>query len=53
VQRYLRPLLERIMNGDIDPSSIITHRIGIDSVPAAYKLFRDKEDQCIKVVITF
>ncbi len=25
VQRYMRPLLERIQNGEIDPSFIITH----------------------------
>jgi threonine dehydrogenase-like Zn-dependent dehydrogenase len=49
--RYLRPLLERIENGEIDPSFVITHRIGLDEVPAAYRTFRDKEDECVKVVI--
>jgi threonine dehydrogenase-like Zn-dependent dehydrogenase len=51
VQRYMKHLLERIENGEIDPSYIITHRINLDEAPDAYKTFRDKEDNCIKVVI--
>lgn len=52
MQRYTRPLLELIQNGKIDPSAIITHRLGLADAPAAYKTFRDKEDGCIKVVLT-
>jgi len=51
MQRYLRPLLERIERGEIDPSFIITHRLKLDDAPWAYKTFRDKEDGCIKVVL--
>ena len=51
VQRYLHPLLDRIQNGDIDPRFIITHRLPLDDAPHAYKVFRDKEDGCIKVVL--
>jgi len=51
VQRYMRPLLERIQNGEIDPSYIITHRMALDEAPQAYKMFRDKQDQCMKVVL--
>jgi threonine dehydrogenase-like Zn-dependent dehydrogenase len=51
VHRYLRPLLERIEKGDIDPSFVITHRVSLDEVPQAYQTFRDKQDECIKVVI--
>ena len=50
MQRYLKPLLERIEKGEIDPSFIITHRVSLDEVPEAYKTFRDKKDGCIKVV---
>jgi threonine dehydrogenase-like Zn-dependent dehydrogenase len=50
-QRYMKPLLERILNGDIDPSFVITHRIRIDEGPEAYKMFSDRKDECIKVVI--
>ncbi len=49
--RYMRPLLERIQRGEIDPSFVITHRVGIDEVPEMYQTFRDKEERCIKVVI--
>jgi threonine dehydrogenase-like Zn-dependent dehydrogenase len=52
VQRYLHPLLERIGNGDIDPSYIITHRLQLKDAPQAYETFRDKQDECIKVVLT-
>ena len=51
VQRYTKPLLEKIQAGDIDPSFVITHTIPLDDAPAAYKTFRDKKDHCIKVVI--
>jgi threonine dehydrogenase-like Zn-dependent dehydrogenase len=51
VQRYLEPLLEKIEEGQIDPSFVITHSLGLDEGPQAYKTFRDKEDGCIKVVL--
>jgi threonine dehydrogenase-like Zn-dependent dehydrogenase len=49
--RYMRPLLRRIEAGEIDPSFIITHRVGLDDAPAAYRTFRDKQEGCIKVVM--
>jgi threonine dehydrogenase-like Zn-dependent dehydrogenase len=52
VQRYLRPLLEKIEDGEIDPSFIVTHRVNLQDAPKAYQQFRDKEDGCIKVVLT-
>ena len=52
VQRYLEPLLKKIEDGEIDPSFVITHRLKLDEAPEAYKTFRDKEDNCIKVVLT-
>jgi len=52
VHRYLRPLLERIENGDIDPSFIITHRMRLEDAAKGYRTFRDKIDDCIKVVLT-
>lgn len=51
MHRYMRPLLERIEKGDIDPSRIITHRLNLSDGPDAYKTFRDKKDGCIKVVM--
>jgi threonine dehydrogenase-like Zn-dependent dehydrogenase len=49
--KYLKPLLDRIVNGEIDPSFLITHRIRIDDAPSAYKTFRNHADHCIKVVM--
>jgi threonine dehydrogenase-like Zn-dependent dehydrogenase len=49
--RYMRPLLARIENGEIDPSFVVTHRLPLDKADEAYFMFRDKEDECIKVVL--
>ncbi|TML67116.1 MAG: glutathione-dependent formaldehyde dehydrogenase [Actinobacteria bacterium] len=51
VQRYLRPLLERIQNGDIDPSFVITHELSLDDAARGYELFKHKRDDCLKVVL--
>jgi len=51
VQRYMRPLLERIQDGDIDPSFIITHEIPLNQAPRGYELFKNKQDGCLKVVL--
>jgi threonine dehydrogenase-like Zn-dependent dehydrogenase len=51
VHRYLRPLLERIEKGQVDPTRIITHRGGLDDAPALYRLFRDEKEDCVKVVL--
>lgn len=49
--RYLAPLLEKVQNGEIDPSFVITHRATLEEGPELYKAFRDKQDGCIKVVM--
>ncbi len=51
VHSYLNPLLHRIEVGEIDPSFVITHRMNLDDAPSAYRTFRDKQDECIKVVL--
>jgi len=51
VQRYTKPLLEKIQAGEIDPSFVITHEVPLEKAPEMYKTFRDKEDRCIKVVL--
>lgn len=51
VQRYMKPLLERVEKGEIDPSFVITHRFRLDEAPKGYDIFRNKEDECIKVVL--
>jgi len=51
VHKYLPTLLERIARGEIDPSFVVTHRVALDEAPMMYQTFRDKQDDCIKVVI--
>ena len=51
VQRYMRPLLAMIENGDIDPSFVVTHRMSLDDAPRAYEMFKHRKDDCIKVVL--
>lgn len=51
VHKYLDTLLALIQDGKIDPSFVITHRLPLEEAPDAYKAFRDKQDECIKVVL--
>ena len=51
VQRYMRPLLQSIENGDIDPSFVITHTLPLDEAPHGYNIFNQKLDNCIKIVL--
>jgi threonine dehydrogenase-like Zn-dependent dehydrogenase len=51
MMRYMKPLLESIQRGEIDPSFVISHRVPIDKAPQMYKTFRDKKDNCTKVVL--
>jgi threonine dehydrogenase-like Zn-dependent dehydrogenase len=51
VQHYMKPLLDRIARGEIDPSFIVTHRMRLEDAPRAYDMFLHKEDDCVKVVM--
>lgn len=51
VHRYLRPLLEMVQSGRIDPSFVVTHRFPLSRAAEAYETFRDRTDGCIKVVL--
>jgi threonine dehydrogenase-like Zn-dependent dehydrogenase len=51
VQRYMRPLLERIARGEFDPSFIVSHRLSLDDAPLGYEMFKNKEEECTKVVL--
>ncbi len=51
VQRYLDPLMKKIQDGEIDPSFVVTHTAPLDDAPEMYEMFRDKTDDCIKVVL--
>ena len=51
VQRYMRPLLDRIERGEIDPSFIITHRVSLDEAPDAYSTFAARKEDSVKFVL--
>jgi threonine dehydrogenase-like Zn-dependent dehydrogenase len=51
MHNYMKPLLERIEKGQIDPTYIISHRVTLDEVPEMYKAWRDKEQRVTKIVI--
>jgi len=51
MMRFMKPLLDHIEKGDIDPSFVISHRVPIQQAPHMYKVFRDKQDDCTKVVL--
>lgn len=51
VQRYLKTLLEHIQNGKIDPSFVITHKMNLEDAPKGYEVFKQKKDNCIKIVL--
>jgi threonine dehydrogenase-like Zn-dependent dehydrogenase len=51
MMRFMKPLLDSVQRGEIDPSFVISHRVPIDRAPEMYKTFRDKQDNCTKVVL--
>jgi threonine dehydrogenase-like Zn-dependent dehydrogenase len=52
VQKYMPKLLSLVESGLIDPSIVITHRMGLDEAPEGYKLFNEDKDNCIKIVLS-
>jgi threonine dehydrogenase-like Zn-dependent dehydrogenase len=51
VQHYMRPLLKRILSGEIDPSFIVTHRLALEDAPLGFEIFKNKQEECVKVVL--
>jgi threonine dehydrogenase-like Zn-dependent dehydrogenase len=51
VRRSMKPLLERIQRGEIDPSFVATHQPRLEDAPEAYDTFLNKENECVKVVL--
>src|SRR3954453_20108195 len=47
----MQPLYERIRNGDIDPSFVVSHTMPLSEAPDGYRMFRDKQDECNKIVL--
>jgi len=51
VHKYLQPLLDHIQKGDIDPSFVITHRMRLQDAPDGYKMFSERRNGCIKIIL--
>jgi threonine dehydrogenase-like Zn-dependent dehydrogenase len=51
VHKYLRPLLKLILDGKIDPSFVITHRLALNEGAYGYSTFKENKDECIKIVM--
>jgi threonine dehydrogenase-like Zn-dependent dehydrogenase len=51
VHRYMKPLLERIQKGEIDPTFVITHRLPLDQAAMGYRIFNEKKDNCEKIIL--
>ncbi|HWR50240.1 MAG TPA: zinc-dependent alcohol dehydrogenase [Bryobacteraceae bacterium] len=51
VHKYMRPLLERIRKGEIDPSFVITHRMNLNDVSSGFSMFNNKQNDCVKIVM--
>ncbi|MEA2708251.1 MAG: hypothetical protein QOF78_852 [Phycisphaerales bacterium] len=51
VHRYIKRLIDHIRNGDIDPSFVITHKLPLSEAPNGYRMFNEKSDGCIKIVL--
>lgn len=51
MHNYMKPLLQKIEDGEIDPAFIISHRISLDEAPAMYEIWRDKKENVTKIII--
>ena len=51
VQRYMRPLLDRIERGELDPSFVVSHELPLHQAAHGYDMFMKKHDHCEKVVL--
>lgn len=52
VQRYMKPLLEKIQEGKLDTTFLISHRLPLEQAPTAYKNFKKNKSEWTKVVLT-
>jgi threonine dehydrogenase-like Zn-dependent dehydrogenase len=51
MHKYMSPLLKQIQNEEIDPSFVITHRLRLEEAPHGYEIFKNKQENCIKIVL--
>jgi len=51
VHRYMKPLLEKIMSGQLDPSFVVSHELNLDDAPKGYDMFMKKQDEVMKIIL--
>lgn len=51
-QKYIPRLLDHLQKGEVDPSFILTHKWSLDAAPEGYEMFKNKTDNCVRVVFT-
>ncbi|MGQ9370511.1 zinc-dependent alcohol dehydrogenase [Azospirillum sp. ST 5-10] len=51
-QRYAERLFAHIEKGELDPSYLMTHKWSLDEAPRGYHMFKNKVDNCMRVVFT-
>lgn len=51
VHRYMRPLLDRILAGQIDPSFVVSHHMKLDEAAKGYDMFMHKQDNAMKIIM--
>jgi S-(hydroxymethyl)glutathione dehydrogenase / alcohol dehydrogenase len=52
VHKYIDELMKLVESGKVRLDDIITHRLPLERAPHAYEVFRDKQEDCVKVVLT-
>jgi threonine dehydrogenase-like Zn-dependent dehydrogenase len=50
-QRYIPMLLDRMAKGELVTEHLATHVMPLDEGPEAYRIFKDKEDDCVRAVL--
>lgn len=51
VQNYIDELLQLVQEGKVALNDIISHTLPLEQAPHAYKIFCNKEDNCLKIVL--
>jgi threonine dehydrogenase-like Zn-dependent dehydrogenase len=52
VQKYMPRLLELIMEGKLNTTFLISHRLSLEQAPQGYKMFKEQQNDVTKVVLT-
>jgi threonine dehydrogenase-like Zn-dependent dehydrogenase len=50
-QKYMPKLLDRVLNDEVDPSRVFTHRLPLEEAKQGFEMFKHKKDKCIKVLL--